>query len=66
MTGASILLGEVTARAQVPAVACGRCDPFGRLHVARLVAEHGADMLNAGLLRFLTQGLEVLLGVAEQ
>jgi hypothetical protein len=40
----SILLGEVAARgARMIELRCGRCDRHGRLSVARLLAEYGAD-----------------------
>jgi hypothetical protein len=36
-----VTLGQVAARLSVLEVACNRCDRRGRLHVARLLAEHG-------------------------
>jgi len=39
-----ILLGEVAARGvRVLDIRCGRCDRHGRLSLARLVEEYGAD-----------------------
>ena len=39
-----VTLGQVAARLQVLEVACNRCDRRGRLHTARLLAEHGAGL----------------------
>jgi len=38
-----ILLGEVAAKGAAMVDICGRCDRRGRLSVARLLAEWGAD-----------------------
>jgi hypothetical protein len=36
-------LGDLVGRLTWVEVKCGRCDRHGRLHLRRLVAEHGAD-----------------------
>jgi hypothetical protein len=37
-------------------VRCGRCDRHGRLHLGRLIAEHGADASVPDMPRALTGG----------
>jgi hypothetical protein len=45
-----LLLGELVGRIDRLEVRCSRCDRYGRLRLARLIAEHGAD-LDLGRLR---------------
>jgi hypothetical protein len=44
MPAGVVLLGQVATRLPVLEVACNRCDRRGRLHTARLLAEHGPDL----------------------
>ena len=44
MAGGVITLGELAERSPVLSVACRRCGRNGRLHVAKLIAQHGAAM----------------------
>jgi hypothetical protein len=44
MPAGVVVLGQVAARLPVLEVACNRCDRRGRLHTARLLAEHGSDL----------------------
>ena len=44
MPSGFVTLGLIAPRVAVLDVACNRCDRRGRLRVARLVAEHGADL----------------------
>src|ERR1043165_2960939 len=37
-------LGELQGKLTIVGVACSKCDRRGRLSVAKLIAEHGADM----------------------
>jgi len=39
-----VTLGQIGARLPALDVSCNRCDRLGRLHTARLVLEHGADL----------------------
>jgi hypothetical protein len=54
-TGA-ILLGHVATLTDQLAVACSRCDRAGQVSTARLLAEHGPDMLMTDLRRVLAGG----------
>ena len=38
-----VTLGDLAARQRMLNVACSRCTRRGRLSLARLIAEHGAD-----------------------
>jgi len=63
MPGGVISLGEIAGRTALLQVACDRCDRRGRIRTARLLAEHGADLPVAELLRILAgcpgaQGLQ--------
>jgi len=40
----AVTLGDIADRLLVLEVACSKCDRCGRLSVAKLIAEHGADM----------------------
>jgi hypothetical protein len=39
----SITLGELQGKLDLPDIACHRCERNGRVGVARLIEEHGAD-----------------------
>jgi hypothetical protein len=39
-----VTLGQIAAGIPVLDVSCNRCDRRGRLRIARLMAEHGADL----------------------
>jgi hypothetical protein len=43
VTQAAVRLGDVVDLVQLE-IACRRCDRHGRVRVARLIAEHGADI----------------------
>jgi hypothetical protein len=47
------LLGDLGGRLQWLNVRCGRCPRHGRLRIARLLAEHGADAAGPDVLRAL-------------
>ena len=40
----AVTLGDVVGKLAMLDVACSKCDRRGRLSVAKLIAEHGADM----------------------
>ena len=44
MRGDAVTLGDITGKFTVIEVACRRCERRGRLSVARLIDQHGADM----------------------
>jgi hypothetical protein len=43
MSGGAVTLGEVAGRLAMLEIACSRCERRGRLSVARLIEQHGAD-----------------------
>lgn len=44
MTSGFVTLGQIAARLPALEVACNRCDRRGRIRIARLMAEYGADL----------------------
>ena len=44
MSSAAVTLGDVAGKLTMLDVACSKCDRRGRLSIAKLIAEHGADM----------------------
>ena len=52
-----ILIGRVAARLSAVDAACNHCGRRGRLHTARLVAEHGAGIPVPTLLRIVADDL---------
>ena len=53
MTAGVITLNQVAARLPAVEVACNRCDRRGKLHTARLLAQHGPAMPVPALLRLI-------------
>ena len=43
VSSGAVTLGEIAGRLHMLEVACSRCDRRGRLNVARLIEQHGAD-----------------------
>jgi hypothetical protein len=43
MSSGAVTLGEIAGRLAMLEVACDRCERRGRLRVARLIEQHGAD-----------------------
>jgi hypothetical protein len=44
MTSGAVTLGDLAGKITMLEVACDRCERHGRLRVAKLIAQHGADM----------------------
>lgn len=43
MSSGAVTLGDIAGRLPMLEVACSRCERRGRLSVARLIEQHGAD-----------------------
>lgn len=43
MSSGAVTLGDIAGRLTMLDVACSRCERRGRLSVARLIEQHGAD-----------------------
>jgi hypothetical protein len=42
----AVTLGDIAGKLSMLDVACSKCDRRGRLSVAKLIAEHGADQVS--------------------